>query len=122
MAKWVFQVNWMVSFVVLKLPRLPLTSFLAPMSITTSSTTAGANLTRLSALSTNQSSAKIGKLVLERHKLLDLAWLDFIGHTRPQTPKGLPLEDAKQKAAPLAEQIRELAQPREIALELRARP
>ncbi len=84
--------------------------------------TAGADLTRLSALSTNQSSAKIGKLMLDRHKLLDLAWLDFVGHTRPQTPKGMPLEDAKKKAAPLAEQIRELAQPREISFELRARP
>lgn len=82
----------------------------------------GVDLTRLPELSVNQRAAELGKLMIQRHQLLDLAWLDFVGHTRPQTPKGLPLEEAQKKAAPLTERIRELAQPRPVALELRRLP
>lgn len=49
------------------------------------------------------------KLVKERERILGLAWLTHVGHKRPDTPKGLPLEEAKKKAAELEEKIRQLS-------------
>ncbi len=77
---------------------------------------AGVDLLRYAELSTNRRAAELGKAVEERQRLLGLAWLTDVGHKRPDTPKGLPLEEARTKAAPLAEKVRKLAEPAEIHL------
>lgn len=50
----------------------------------------------------------LAKLVAERQRLLGLAWLTDVGHKRPDMPKGLPLAEAKRKAAELEARIRAL--------------
>ena len=47
-------------------------------------------------------------LVVERHNILKDAWLTQTGHKRPEMKKGLPLSDAKLKAADLIKKIKEL--------------
>ncbi len=79
---------------------------------------AGLDLTRLADLSTNVRAAELGKLAAERSHLLGLAWLTDAGHKRPDTPKGIPLEDARKQAADLETKIRKLAEPRPIVLRL----
>jgi lysophospholipase L1-like esterase len=49
---------------------------------------------------------RLYKLVEKRQQVLRDAWLTHIGHLRPMA-KGLPLEEAKTKAAELTRQIRE---------------
>jgi hypothetical protein len=73
--------------------------------------TSGLSLTKFPELVTNKRSAELWKLVSERSKLLGLAWLTDVGHQRPDTPKGIPLEQATKKASELDGQIRKLAQP-----------
>ncbi|MFO0970100.1 MAG: SGNH/GDSL hydrolase family protein [Gemmataceae bacterium] len=58
------------------------------------------------------------KAVRDRQRLLGLAWLTDVGHKRPDTPKGAPLDEAKKKAAALEERIRALARRREATLSL----
>lgn len=72
---------------------------------------AGIDLTRLPMLSLNRRAAEVGKLTAERQKLLGLAWLTEVGHKRPDTPKGLPLDEAIAKAAVLEQKARTLAEP-----------
>ena len=79
----------------------------------------GIDLTRFAELSTNQRSREVGKLALERERLLGLAWLTDVGHKRPDTPKGEPLAAAQKKAAALEERMQELARPRDVVLQLR---
>ena len=79
---------------------------------------AGVDLTRFKDLSTNAAAADLGKLASERSHLLGLAWLTDVGHKRPDTPKGIPLEDAQKQAADLEVKIRKLAEPRKIMLRL----
>ena len=81
---------------------------------------AGVNLLRYPDLSTNRRSAELLKLVQERAKLVNGAWLTDVGHQRPDTPRGLPLEEARRRAEPLDAQIRRLAQP--VTLALRVSP
>jgi lysophospholipase L1-like esterase len=78
----------------------------------------GLDLLKLKELSTNSRSAELWKLVAERQQLLGLAWLTDVGHKRPDTPKGAPLEEAQKKAAELEKQIRTLAAPGKIKLTL----
>lgn len=78
----------------------------------------GMDLTQLAQLSTNVRAAKVQKLVERRSQLLGRAWLDAIGHNRPNTPKGLPLEQAQKQAGALTEQIAELSAPETIHLQL----
>lgn len=78
----------------------------------------GLDMTRFLDLSTNRRSRELWKLVEARQKLLGLAWLSDVGHKRPDTPMGLPLEEAKKQAALLETQIRELAQPVALRLKL----
>ncbi|HEY8506221.1 MAG TPA: SGNH/GDSL hydrolase family protein [Gemmataceae bacterium] len=63
------------------------------------------------ALTLPERQPKLWELAAERQRLLGRAWLDHVGHTRPQTPKGLPLAEAKERAAGLERQIRELVTP-----------
>jgi lysophospholipase L1-like esterase len=62
--------------------------------------------------------AEIGKLVEQRQRVLGPAWLDEVGHKRPDTPKGLLLTEARQRAAELEVKIRKLARPTNISLHL----
>jgi lysophospholipase L1-like esterase len=61
-------------------------------------------LTRLSTDSDND----LFKLVRERRKLLENAWLTATGHKRPGVTPGLPLPEAETKAAAITEKIRAL--------------
>jgi GTP cyclohydrolase II len=47
-------------------------------------------------------------LVVERHNILKDSWLTQTGHKRPEMKKGIPLSDAKLKAADLMKKIKEL--------------
>jgi hypothetical protein len=78
---------------------------------------AGINLARLANLSTNRRSLEALKLVHQRQRLLADAWLSDVGHKRPGMAKGLPIQEATQKAADLERQIRTLAAP--VTLNLR---
>ena len=49
---------------------------------------------------------QILKLVTERQELMKDAWLTATGHKRPGIKQGLPLEEAKAKAASIGEQIK----------------
>ncbi len=51
------------------------------------------------------------RLVSERGRILTDAWLTETGHQRPGMPQGLPLEEAKAKAAELDAKIGEAAAP-----------
>jgi lysophospholipase L1-like esterase len=79
---------------------------------------AGINLARLANLSTNRRSLEVLKLVHQRQRLLADAWLSDVGHKRPGMAKGLPLQEATQKAADLERQIRTLAAPLTLNLRL----
>jgi lysophospholipase L1-like esterase len=79
---------------------------------------AGLDLTRYKELSTNIRAAELGKLVAQREQLLALAWLTDVGYKRPDTPKGVPLADARKQGAELEAKIRNLAEPRKITLRL----
>jgi lysophospholipase L1-like esterase len=59
---------------------------------------------------------EIWKLIDEKNRILGLAWLTHVGHKRPDTPKGLPIEEAKKKAAALDEAIRKLCEPTEVRM------
>jgi lysophospholipase L1-like esterase len=78
----------------------------------------GVDLLALKDLSTNRHSAELWKLVDERQHELGLAWLTDVGHKRPDTPKGIPLDEARKKADELDKQIRKLAEPQRISLRL----
>lgn len=51
-------------------------------------------------------SAELEKLANERGSILHDAWLTHIGHKRPGTPAGLPLEEAQNKAQGLEKQMK----------------
>ena len=76
----------------------------------------GLNLAGLLNLSTDKTTADVWKRIDEKNRILGLAWLTHVGHKRPDTPKGLPLDEAKKKAAALDEEIRKLCKPAEITL------
>ncbi|MGB7345152.1 MAG: SGNH/GDSL hydrolase family protein [Pirellulaceae bacterium] len=45
------------------------------------------------------------KLISTRQTMMKMAWLSEVGHLRPGVKAGLPIEEAKQKAAELDQQI-----------------
>lgn len=57
--------------------------------------------------------SEIFKLVQQRQGVLKDAYLSAAGHKRPGMKQGLPLDEARAKAAALGEQIRSLAHPRD---------
>lgn len=71
----------------------------------------GINLTDYPALTSNQRANAIWPLVVKRERLLGAAWLDAVGHKRPDTPRGRPLEEAQAESREIERQIRALAQP-----------
>lgn len=82
---------------------------------------AGLDLTKFKELPTNQHAAEVLKTVQQYRQVLDPAWLTDVGHKRPDTPKGLPLEEAQKKAEPLQKKVREAAQPVTLTLKLVAK-
>lgn len=77
---------------------------------------AGVDLSRFKELSPYPQSAELWKLVEERQRLLGLAWLTDVGHKRPDTPKGLALDEAQRRAGAFEIEIRKRAQPVQITL------
>lgn len=63
----------------------------------------------LNALRTPDFEPALFKLVRERGRLLTAAWLTQTGHTRPGMAPGLPLKQARARAAELESQIRDAA-------------
>ncbi len=53
-------------------------------------------------------SKEVHKLISQRQQLMKDAWLTSTGHKRPEMAVGLPLEEAKKKAAEIEKEIREL--------------
>lgn len=85
------------------------------MAITSEKLANGIPLTNL--LSVDQDNAKkVWKLIEEKNRLLGLAWLTHVGHKRPDTPKGISLDDARKKAATLETEIRRLCTPPEVSV------
>ncbi|MEO0333140.1 MAG: SGNH/GDSL hydrolase family protein [Bacteroidota bacterium] len=60
------------------------------------------------ALSSFQNVDKLLLLVSERQEILRNAWLTYIGHQRPGLPKGLPIDEAKEKVVAIDREIAEL--------------
>lgn len=58
--------------------------------------------------------AAILALVKKKHAILRPAWLSYVGHKRPGNAPGLPMEEAKVKAAELDAEARKLANAKEI--------
>jgi lysophospholipase L1-like esterase len=87
-------------------------------TVTAKELSGGVDLLKFPALSTNKRAAELWPLVLQRERLLARAWLSAVGHKRPGTPKGLPLEEARSKAGELEKKIRKLASPVEVSLRL----
>ncbi|OYW76732.1 MAG: hypothetical protein B7Z37_07420 [Verrucomicrobia bacterium 12-59-8] len=58
--------------------------------------------------------AAILALVKKKHAILRPAWLSYVGHKRPGNAPGLPIEEAKAKAAELDAEARKLASAKEI--------
>ena len=56
---------------------------------------------------------EIRNKIEEKNQVLGLAWLTHVGHKRPDTPKGISLEEAQKKAATLDKQIRKLCEERD---------
>ena len=59
-------------------------------------------------LSSVHANVDILALVRERQELLRDAWLTAIGHQRPGLPRGLPLDEAKARAAAVELRLLEL--------------
>jgi lysophospholipase L1-like esterase len=59
-------------------------------------------------MASNPHGEEILRLAREKEELLRDAWLNFCGFKRPGVKKGLPVPEAKAKAAELDKQIREL--------------
>jgi lysophospholipase L1-like esterase len=78
----------------------------------------GLDLLTLPKLSTNQHAAALWPLIEKRERLMSAAWLTDVGHKRPDTPQGLPLDEARKQAEPLSAEIERLAQPVALALRL----
>ena len=79
----------------------------------------GVDLRQYPDLPTNRGAAELLTVVRTRERLLSPAWLTFVGHTRPDTPGGLPLGEAQRRAAPLEVRMRELARPTILSLRIR---
>ena len=71
-------------------------------------------------LSSNRKADELGELIRKRERIMSPAWRDYVGHKRPDTGKGLPLDEAKKQAEPLTAEIRRLSRPMALELSLRA--
>jgi hypothetical protein len=74
----------------------------------------GLDLAKVLDLGPDRGGPDIWKRIDEKNRLLGPAWLDHVGHKRPDTPKGVPFAEAQKKAAALDADIRRLCAPSEI--------
>lgn len=58
-----------------------------------------------------KSDPKIEQLVSQRQRVLHDSWLSHVGHKRPGVKDGLPLDEARARAAELDEKIRQAGDP-----------
>lgn len=86
--------------------------------VTAKELASGVDLRQFPGLTTNRRAAEVLQLVKQRQRLLSSAWLSAVGHRRPGTPAGLPLEEARRQAAPLEERLRELCKPLSMSVHL----
>ena len=61
---------------------------------------------------------EVWMLVDKKNRLLGPAWLTHVGHKRPDTPKGIALEEATKKAAVFEERIRTLCRPIDVTMSI----
>lgn len=78
------------------------------------------NLRKFPELSSNRRADELGELIRKRERIMSPAWRDHVGHKRPDTARGLPLEEAKTQAEPITAEIRRLSRPVALELSLRA--
>jgi lysophospholipase L1-like esterase len=76
----------------------------------------GIDLAELLKITPDPKTPEIWKLIDEKNRVLGPAWLTHVGHKRPDTPKGMPFEEASRKAAALDADIRKLCAPTEISI------
>ena len=76
----------------------------------------GVDFVKLLKIAADAKSAEAWKRIDEKNRMLGLAWLTHVGHKRPDTPKGMPLAEARKKAAVLDAEIRKLCAPMEISI------
>ncbi|HEY0552314.1 MAG TPA: SGNH/GDSL hydrolase family protein [Verrucomicrobiae bacterium] len=60
-------------------------------------------------LASHANGERLLKLIQQKQRMMKDAWLTDTGHKRPGMKKGLPLAEARSKAAELEKQIRELS-------------
>ena len=77
----------------------------------------GVDLLKFPELSTNRRSVEVGDRIRHRMAILGPSWRDFVGHTRPDTGKGMPMEEAKRATGAMTEEIARLTRP--VPVELR---
>ena len=78
----------------------------------------GLDLLTLPKLSTNRRSAAVWPLIEQKHAILRPAWLEAVGHGPPLFGKALPLDQAKNQAEPIEDQIRALTRPVPLSFRL----
>lgn len=78
----------------------------------------GIVLNRVAKSTLLQKGNELLKLIGQERKMMCDAWLTSTGHKRPGMAKGLPLDVAQKKAAPILQQIDMLVKPLSVKLEL----
>jgi len=78
----------------------------------------GLDVATLDQLSINQNGERLRKAIHDQTATVGDAWRSHVGHLRPGIGKGLPLDQATEKAAALGVVIRELAATVELNLKL----
>jgi lysophospholipase L1-like esterase len=78
----------------------------------------GINLATYPALSSHRRAQDVLKKVYSSQAMLSRAWLDEVGHKRPDTPKGQSLETAQKIAGPMIADLQTMQQPAVLSLRL----
>ena len=78
----------------------------------------GVDVRRFVDASINQTSHELATTVRERQVVMRNAWLSHVGHQRPGTAAGMPLDVAQAKAVQLATQIEKLRRPQTLRLRI----
>lgn len=78
----------------------------------------GIDLLRYPQLGANVRAGQLLTAIKSRERILSPAWLTYVGHNRPDTPVGLPLDEARRKAEPLTAEIEKLRAPYRMLIRL----
>jgi lysophospholipase L1-like esterase len=81
---------------------------------------AGVDVGRWKDLSANKRSAETWDEIQKKQRILGMAWLTDVGHNRPDTKKGISLNDAKKYADEVDVRVRKLAAPEKMRLRIAA--